>query len=558
MSVGFGVIPSAWMDPGGGGGGESARCRSHSCHSSFSKTSTMSPTLASTAVSRTRSHREASETLQHVLDELETDLEELAKKVCNDMQQTFSMEVRSRLKTLARELEHDTPHEGSQSADSDVSHSPMTNPMVEKIARTGQKRRKPIELSKSDLQAATMEHDMRQGRADAQKAVLAAGFLGGSGRKMQAVWFGWGLLLLVQTLTTDDSVQWNIGTCGPTCRLLRFSVKLRAFFLGTTAVIRSYLLHRGYDASAHWALLIGACGWVLSGLALNVPTFYLTWHMACDWRDEAFMYHEAGSSCYALSHIDSMFSLIILAPLTGMIRALWRMCLKDASYLFICTAALYFLQQSFYLISSIYFVGHGDNRSGNILTFSINLILSVSVMAMVQIRRHSSKRRAWKVVEKDAEAYQDVWADVVANHSESVQALAEAARQAAAAIKFAAGEGPQRQLSEAENLRRRLLQYHRSTPGGLQQSLSSLPLLFAQACAVDAHFQRKSAAWAAGVGNHIAGLIKQPSRAIQKIWRSYNGKPQSLVDLVRSSIVCETPGDVLTIFRNIQCRPRGR
>eukprot|EP00929_Paragymnodinium_shiwhaense_P001977 TRINITY_DN10217_c0_g1_i7.p1 TRINITY_DN10217_c0_g1~~TRINITY_DN10217_c0_g1_i7.p1 ORF type:complete len:153 (+),score=11.41 TRINITY_DN10217_c0_g1_i7:95-553(+) len=66
------------------------------------------------------------------------------------------------------------------------------------------------------------------------------------------------------------------------------------------------------------------------------------------------------------------------------------------------------------------------------------------------------------------------------------------------------------------------------------------------------HRSRTWRQWAAGVGTHVSGQIKQASRAVQKVWRSYNGSPRALVDLVRSSIICETPEHLLAVLHKIQ------
>eukprot|EP00929_Paragymnodinium_shiwhaense_P020846 TRINITY_DN13766_c0_g1_i1.p1 TRINITY_DN13766_c0_g1~~TRINITY_DN13766_c0_g1_i1.p1 ORF type:complete len:229 (+),score=20.12 TRINITY_DN13766_c0_g1_i1:34-687(+) len=95
-------------------------------------------------------------------------------------------------------------------------------------------------------------------------------------------------------------------------------------------------------------------------------------------------------------------------------------------------------------------------------------------------------------------------------------------------------------------------EWTQSEQGGLQQDLMSLPLLYAQAFAVNHHFQAKCAEWGAGLGLYIPGIVKQPRRAIQKIWRTYNGQPQRLVDIVRASIVCDTTLELLTVLRRIE------
>merc|ERR1711870_137884 len=45
---------------------------------------------------------------------------------------------------------------------------------------------------------------------------------------------------------------------------------------------------------------------------------------------------------------------------------------------------------------------------------------------------------------------------------------------------------------------------------------------------------------------------KRQERAIEKLWRTHNGRPQLITDLVRSSIVCDTPSDIITILNRIR------
>merc|ERR1711941_92203 len=87
------------------------------------------------------------------------------------------------------------------------------------------------------------------------------------------------------------------------------------------------------------------------------------------------------------------------------------------------------------------------------------------------------------------------------------------------------------------------------------QFFQSLPLLYAQAFALNEYFQRKCAGWAACVGEHKPVTVKKQGRAIQKLWRTYRGNPRLLTDLVRGSIICDTPVDILAVLRRIYTDP---
>eukprot|EP00929_Paragymnodinium_shiwhaense_P065453 TRINITY_DN32803_c0_g5_i3.p1 TRINITY_DN32803_c0_g5~~TRINITY_DN32803_c0_g5_i3.p1 ORF type:complete len:313 (-),score=41.14 TRINITY_DN32803_c0_g5_i3:350-1288(-) len=232
-----------------------------------------------------------------------------------------------------------------------------------------------------------------------------------------------------------------------------------------------------------------------------------------------------------------------------MLWALWRMHLKCASRLFLRVSFLFLAQHCFCLCVVVYL---GDESLEHLKSIASRMVLPLVMILALQFRRHFNKRKAWQVVAEDADSYDLLWGEISQRHADSVTRLSEASKQVMADIDKAVSEGPQCHLCDAENLRRTLLPYKRRQAGRLLQSLSSLPLLFAQAAVIDVHFQRKCAEWATDVGTHMAGLIKQPSRAVQKVWRVYNGNPQSLVDLVRASIVCDTPEQVLTVLRKVQ------
>ena len=82
-----------------------------------------------------------------------------------------------------------------------------------------------------------------------------------------------------------------------------------------------------------------------------------------------------------------------------------------------------------------------------------------------------------------------------------------------------------------------------------------MPLLYAQAFALNEHFQGKCIEWAGHDGKHNPVGVKRQGRAIQKLWRSYSGQPQRLVDLVRSSITCQNPPQILKVLQRIRCDP---
>merc|ERR1719399_609754 len=74
-----------------------------------------------------------------------------------------------------------------------------------------------------------------------------------------------------------------------------------------------------------------------------------------------------------------------------------------------------------------------------------------------------------------------------------------------------------------------------------RQVIGSLAVLFAQAAAINDHYQEIVAGWAARFcGSHTWCSVKRRERAIEKLYRSYQGDAACLLDLVRSSICFAT------------------
>ena len=94
--------------------------------------------------------------------------------------------------------------------------------------------------------------------------------------------------------------------------------------------------------------------------------------------------------------------------------------------------------------------------------------------------------------------------------------------------------------------------------GGKPQQLhDDLPYLYAQAHALNPHFQARMVQWAGrakGTTVHHCG-VKQQRRAIDKTWRCYAGNPSLLLDLVRGSITCRTVRGIMQCLTRIETDP---
>lgn len=87
--------------------------------------------------------------------------------------------------------------------------------------------------------------------------------------------------------------------------------------------------------------------------------------------------------------------------------------------------------------------------------------------------------------------------------------------------------------------------------------------LLGQAPALNEVVQELGAYWAQrGGATSTLGFkrapVKTPKRAIEKIWRCYNGNPLLLSDIVRTSIVCSTVEQVVRVLSAIVRDPRVR
>lgn len=81
---------------------------------------------------------------------------------------------------------------------------------------------------------------------------------------------------------------------------------------------------------------------------------------------------------------------------------------------------------------------------------------------------------------------------------------------------------------------------------------TGIEALFHQADELNPILQSKARAWARATGGeHHAASVKAESRALQKVFRSYHGKWTRLCDLVRTSLVFDTPQQIAACLREI-------
>ncbi|KAH8060197.1 hypothetical protein JL722_5160 [Aureococcus anophagefferens] len=86
------------------------------------------------------------------------------------------------------------------------------------------------------------------------------------------------------------------------------------------------------------------------------------------------------------------------------------------------------------------------------------------------------------------------------------------------------------------------------------QVVDDLPVLLAQAAALNQHFQELVAA-RVGRGEHTVGAIKSRVRAIEELYRSYRGDASRLVDLVRTICKFDTLDDMISFVEALRDSP---
>ena len=169
--------------------------------------------------------------------------------------------------------------------------------------------------------------------------------------------------------------------------------------------------------------------------------------------------------------------------------------------------------------------------------------------------RRETKRRAAAVVARDLAAYDAIWAtlsrdgDFVAQLAD-VEAALGGEREDPLAAPAAPGSALARALGK---LRRARALAGTAKP---RQYVDDLAVLFAQAAALNGHFQDLVAARVAVAGGRgAAAAVKSRARAIEKLYRSYNGDASRLVDLVRASVVYDDVAALATAIRTIRADP---
>eukprot|EP00929_Paragymnodinium_shiwhaense_P028939 TRINITY_DN16698_c0_g1_i1.p1 TRINITY_DN16698_c0_g1~~TRINITY_DN16698_c0_g1_i1.p1 ORF type:complete len:672 (+),score=51.14 TRINITY_DN16698_c0_g1_i1:81-2018(+) len=404
----------------------------------------------------------------------------------------------------------------------------------------------PLLVPRAMLQTAILEDEAARGENAAVEATLSAGFLGGAGWPMQACWMA--MALCFGAASFDNGAHPHaVSNCGEACTAMRVIHKTHMVFLTIFCCLRAYLLRARHYREAHKALMVVIWLFIEVTVTNTLIALHLQLQEGCAWRSDDYIFQELGSACGWVGVIECLYILAYEAVAASIAPAIWYMRGIEAERVLTWTIAMHALHDLFCCCFAAV-LKLGVQR---VFFFMSGSFASIFTIAMFLCRRMRMRQRAWTLVREDAVLYDGRWEAVCATHSDSIRLLARNAKEVAADIKDAAKVGPAKTLPTPENLRRSLLTCSAVKGVGVQQVLRSLPLLYAQAFALDPVFQQKCAQWAAGVGHHAPAAVKHPERAVQKLWRTYQGNPRSLCDLVRGSIICQSPKDVMILLNRI-------
>eukprot|EP00929_Paragymnodinium_shiwhaense_P008864 TRINITY_DN112836_c0_g1_i1.p1 TRINITY_DN112836_c0_g1~~TRINITY_DN112836_c0_g1_i1.p1 ORF type:complete len:650 (+),score=65.75 TRINITY_DN112836_c0_g1_i1:131-2080(+) len=521
--------------------------------------------------------------------ELETQLVETLRGLCRDAVEKFEAELHGRLKSLhavhrgegrtmttvttaskapKRHSEHTSSKSSVQKtghlskvttffASDDSANAMVCGDLDAKAPDHLLKARVPLQLPRTELQKAALLSQMMQGKSAADEVAVGAGFLGGGGPFMQTLWMILGIVMICLSFVashppipeeTDGEML-----CSVTCERLRWLRRATLAPAGLLFCGRGYFLSCRRYRHAYLALLLAGCVVAPCHAFGNVVNMYIVFDSGCVWPSEASIYSDIGPACRWLGLLDTGFRLVLSALIAAMVWALWLMRKAQAeTCLFVGLTVQ--LSSSVLRMGTLLWIG-GSASKAQLATQLVTGTICVCLLSGAVFRKNRSRRRAWELVREDAAEYDAQWHDIVSDDGDAVARLAETALAIDRDIKKSTQEGPRSNLRTEENLRRTLLQSSQRAGGGVQQELSSLPLLYAQAFELDSHFQLKCAEWAAGCGLHMASGIKQAERAIEKVWRTYDGNCQKLLDLVRCSIVCDHLDVALTVVNRIREDP---
>ena len=167
-------------------------------------------------------------------------------------------------------------------------------------------------------------------------------------------------------------------------------------------------------------------------------------------------------------------------------------------------------------------------------------------LVVLYIEAREARKRADGLVAEDMDRYNACWKDVSSGAEASATLMR--IRKLCAEAKHAAGRAytndPTQRLSNLDSSHKR--------------GYSIFHKLLSVAGALNTVVQGLGRRWSEEAGaTSTAGFHKAPiktaKRAIEKVWRSYNGDPACLTDIVRTSIVCSSLEELERVAKTVFC-----
>jgi hypothetical protein len=507
----------------------------------------------------------------------------LLQKHLDKVQQDWEQGMGEHLKVIERNLQQHHPEEyrllehGRQESVLSGKDESAKDQMCSKASEHDAQSLASMPLSTSKLHAAMLEERISFGKVEAEENALGAGFMGGSGTMIKLVWLMLGMFTVVSRGKILITILPQMSTA-PLAYAHKIVSTIGSITSGVFLCVRCYFLHVGKPRAAYHALiaslgcasclfvpvhslatlttLFGGCGWMVEGVQTNVAVFL---------ADKA--------SCRPHAVVNWCGQVLGCSFMFRFAQLLYQMQRTEA---FVALSWALTLISMAFVHGIVYIVAMGLPQKGLAVSNAVFTVLLMGGVSFMWYKRRSARRQSWLVVQEDAGAYAEEWSSTLESSGEVLGSIGAAVMEvkqdikASALCQDASASLPSKwrvpvymvtpapvSKNQAASMQRILVKssMDANKNGGMLQFLPSLPLLYAQAFALNNHFQSKCAGWATSIGEHKATTVKKQNRAIQKLWRTYMGNPRLLTDLVRSSIICDTPSDLLAVLDCIRGDP---
>lgn len=417
------------------------------------------------------------------------------------------------------------------------------------------KRPKDPSIKLSHLRARELEAQMEAGKFRAESSKLGAGFLGGSSNAAVGMWL---------TLAAV-ALGFFVFQCYTVSRLLSQSLLPTPFdwtYLFSLVPIVSLGSYRGYYLSrkmyreAYHSFifsLVCICLTQLINLIFRLVYFQFRTYS----RPFLCANLQEPSSCRGWRFVAGLQLAVVCCVLCSfacMLGLFAALSLAEGRIIVASNTVKYIAA-----IVGVAILGYGigqylvTNELGASLSFLIVVVCAL-LFGYMSWKRNQVKKNADPKIAKDKDKYDNVWTEIVGEYEEKSHTISILGELQSILGDF---------TSERKKMNLTARQSKKILLGGEEilkskpcQAIKDLVVLFAQADELNPHFQQCSEKWCSSPGStHKFSAVKRKARAIEKLYRSYNGDASRLTDLVRSSISCETFEDLKNVLNKILSDP---